>query len=242
MRKSTFSSGRRSAKARRGGGVAVFCCCCALLLTLAAVSLGYAQARRVAKPKNDPPVPQAVSTASLTPEPTPEREKIPVLVGSNGTPIMSRISMNAGDLLQGAVVQRLRDSKALQVGSNEDMTRGEAIKRAKNAETKTHVVWFELHDNSRVYNPGNQRRDETENISIQFIVLEPGTAKVKAQGSVYLRPTSSSRIGGIGIGRSLPRCYPQGLYNVDFALVEAGIELAERIFQSFSLPNPAFCS
>ncbi|HZG50704.1 MAG TPA: hypothetical protein VEZ40_01090 [Pyrinomonadaceae bacterium] len=237
MRKSTFSSRIRRAKARRGG-IAVFCCCA----LLAAVSLGYAQARRVAKPKNDPPVPKAAETAAPTPEPTPEREKIPLLVGSNGTPIMSRLSMNAGDLLQGAIVQRLRDSKALQVASNEDMTRGEAIKRAKNAETKTHVVWFELQDNSRIYNSDNRRRDDTEDFYIQFIVLEPGTAKVKAQGTVHLRPTSSSRIGGIGVGRSLPRCYPQGLYNVDFALVEAGIELAERIFQSFSLPNPAFCS
>ena len=82
----------------------------------------------------------------------------------------------------------------------------------------------------------------TENFYIQYIMLEPGTAKVKSQGNVYLRPTSSSRIGNIGLGRSLPRCYPQGLQRVEFAIVEAGIEMAERIFRSLSLPYPPLCS
>lgn len=221
------------------GSLAVLCCA---LLVLAAAGMGYAQARRVAKPKSDPPVPKAAETAAPVKEPTPEPSKISLLVGIGRPPIMSRLPLSADNLLQGAVVQRLRDSKALQVTSSEDMTRGEAIKRAKSVETKTHVVWFELQYSSGNYNPADRNRDDAENFYIEYIVLEAGTAKVKRQGTVHMRPTRSSRIGGIGIGRSLPRCYPQGLYNVEFALVEAGIELAERVFDSLSLASPPLCS
>ena len=223
------------------GAVAVFYCA---LLVPAAAGLGYAQAgRRVAKPKSDPPVQQSAEPAATpTPAPKPkETEKVSLVVGNSSSAMMSRLSLNAGDMLQGAVVQRLRDSATLQIASGGQMTRGEATKRAKSDTTKTYVVWFELQeDSSRIFDPANSRGGQE--FYVRYVVLEPVTAKVKIEGSVYLRPPGSSRIGGIGIGRNLPRCYPQGLQSVEFALVEAGIETAERIFRAFYLPNPPFCS
>jgi hypothetical protein len=228
--------------AARCGVVAAALACCALFV-LAAFGMGYGQAgRRVSKPKTDPPVPKAAEAAA-TPAATPkEAEKVPLLIGSHTASVNLPMSMSAGELLQGAVVQRLRDSQSLQIGSDSNMTRGDAIKRAKNAETKSQIVWLELHHNSSMYDPAGTSGRGTENLYIQYIVYEPGTAKVKAQGNVYLRPTSSSRVPGLGIGRRLPRCYPQGLYGVEFALVEAGIETAERIFREMSLPYPPLCS
>lgn len=217
---------------------AFFCC---MLLVLASAGGARAQAgRRVQKPKSDPPVPMPVVPVAPVQQETPEREKIPLLVTSNRT-TMLRTAGNADDLLQGAVAQRLRDSKALQIELGGDMSRGEAHKRAKSDENGTHVLWLELQTNSMIFDPSG-RRTRTEDLYIQYVVFEPKTGKTKGQGNIYLRPTGSSRIGGVGIGRSLPRCYPNTSYSLEFALMEAGIETAERIFREFSLPNPPLCS
>ncbi|HLL73299.1 MAG TPA: hypothetical protein VK363_17805 [Pyrinomonadaceae bacterium] len=243
MHKVKFENRNKSLESLAGaatrGMVAFFCC---VLLVLAAAGGARAQAgRRVQKPKSDPPVPTPVepATAPVRQE-TPEREKIPLLVTSNRT-TMLRTAGNADDLLQGAVAQRLRDSKALNIELGGEMSRGEAHKRAKESVSGTHVVWLELQTNSMIFDPtGNRTR--TQDLYIQYIVFEPKTGKTKGQGNIYLRPTGSSRIGGIGIGRSLPRCYPNTSYSLEFALIEAGIETAERIFREFSLPNPPMCS
>ncbi|HJR09647.1 MAG TPA: hypothetical protein VJ842_20470 [Pyrinomonadaceae bacterium] len=230
---------RNECAATAARGIVAFFCC--VLLMLAAVGVGFAQAgRRVQKPKSDPPVPKAEVPAVAAPvqQETPEREKIPLLVTSNRT-TMLRTAGNADDLLQGAVAQRLRDSKALNIALGGDMSRGEAQKRAKtDAEGTTHVVWLELQSSSMIY----ESRTRTQDLYIQYVVFEPRTGKIKGQGNIYLRPTGSSRIGGIGIGRSLPRCYPSTSYSLEFALIEAGIETAEHIFREFSLPNPPLCS
>ena len=240
MHKFKLENRDESAAIAARGIVAFFCC---VLLMLATCGVGYAQAgRRVQKPKSDPPVPKAeVPAAAPVQQETPEREKIPVLVTSNRT-TMLRTAGNADDLLQGAVAQRLRDSKALNIELGGDMSRGEAQKRAKTDEQgTTHVVWLELQSNTMIFDP-NGNRNRTQDLYIQYVVFEPKTGKIKGQGNIYLRPTGSSRIGGIGIGRSLPRCYPNTTYSLEFALIEAGIETAERIFREFSLPNPPLCS
>jgi hypothetical protein len=215
--------------------------CCVLLMLLASAGAGYAQAgRRVQPPKNDPPVPKAAEPTIVAKKEQPEVAPISLLVGSYSQP-MRILSRGAEDLVQGAVVQRLRDSKSLKLGVEESMTRGEANKRAK-SETEAFILWLELKNDRASFDPTGRGEVRTEDLYIQYVVLEPKTGKVKDQGSVYLRPTSSGRIPGIGIGRSLPRCYPQPVYNVEFAVIEAGIETAERIFRAFSLGNPPMCS
>jgi hypothetical protein len=216
-------------------------CICVVLMLSALAGAGYAQAgRRVQPPKNDPPVPKAAEPAAVVKKEQPEAAQISLLVGSYTTP-MRQLPHGADDLLQGAVVQRLRDSKSLKLGVEESMTRGEANKRAK-AETEAYILWLELKSDRMDFDPTGMRNAHTEDLYIQYVVLEPKTGKVKTQGNVQLRPTSSGRIGGIGIGRSLPRCYPQPAYSVEFAVIEAGIEAAERVFHAFSLGKPPLCS
>lgn len=217
-------------------------CGCVLLMLLTATGANYGQAgRRVQPPKNDPPVPKAEGPAVAVKKEQPEAAQISLLVGSYSQ-TMGRLPGAAEDLLQGAVVQRLRDSKTLKLGVEESMTRGEADKRAKMS-TESYILWLELKNNRMDYDPTAMRQARTEDLYIQYVVLEPKTGKVKSQGNVQLRPTSSGRImGGIGRGRSLPRCYPQPVYQAEFAIIEAGIETAERIFHAFSLSNPPICS
>jgi hypothetical protein len=210
-----------------------------LLFALLAVAVtGYAQAgRRVAKPKSDPPVPKSAETPPPVTEPTPEPEKISLLVVSSGSSPM-RFAMGVADNLPGVVGRRLQDSRRLQVTSGGEMSRGEANKRAKDNETKTFVVWLELDGQGFDIDPMN-RRTRPEDFSVRYVVLEPGTGKTRDQGNVSLRPVSGGIFGNI---RRLPSCYPQPHSNFEYAITVAGIETAERIFHSFSLISPAFCS
>lgn len=234
MRKFTGQSHRERVLAR--GISALFCFA---LLMLAAVSSGYGQAgRRVQKPKDDPPVPKAAETATApVKEPTPEPEKISLLVAGSRSASM-RYALGVTDNLPGLVGRRLQDSKRLQVASGGELTRGEAIKRAKNDETKTFIVLIELQGNGFDLDPGN-RRTRLEDLSINYVVLEPGTGKVKEQGSVHLRSVNGGILGGT---RRLPSCYPQVSSNLEYAIAVAGIETADRIIRAFSLVLPPLCS
>ncbi|HEV2879923.1 MAG TPA: hypothetical protein VGX24_01350 [Pyrinomonadaceae bacterium] len=242
MRELKFSYRGRSVTLRGGGGLVAVCCCAllvALLLLSAAAGMGYAQAgRRVAKPKSDPPVPKsAETTPAPVAEPTPEPEKISLLVVSSVSSPM-RFAMGAQDNLPGVVGRRLQDSKRLQVASGGEMSRGEANKRAKETGTKTFVVWLELDGQGFDIDPMS-RRTRLEDLSVRYVVLEPGTAKTRDQGNVPLRSVSGGVFGNI---RRLPSCYPQPHTNFEYAITVAGIETAERILHSFSLISPAFCS
>lgn len=234
MRELKFSY-RGGGAGARGAFVAVFCCA---LLVLAAAGVGYAQAgRRVAKPKSDPPVPRPAETVAPVKEPTPEPEKISLLVGGSRPSAMSHAA-GLTDILPGIVGRRLQDSSRLQVTSGGEMSRGEANKRAKVAETKTFVVWLELQGDTFDLDPLT-RRGRIEDISIRYVVLEPVTGKQRDQGSVHLRPVNAGIFGGT---RPLPSCYPRVSTNFEYALVVAGIETAERIFRSFSLTSPRLCA
>jgi hypothetical protein len=221
-----------------GGGGVMLCCCALLFMLLAAAGAGYAQAgRRVAKPKSDPPVPKPADvTAAPVTQPTPEPEKISLFVVSSGSSPM-RFALGADDNLPGVVGRRLQDSRRLQVASGGEMSRGEANKRAKETETKTYVIWLELDGQGFDIDPMN-RRTRLEDLSVRYVVLEPGTGKVRDQGNVPLRSVSGGIFGNI---RRLPSCYPQPHSNFEYAITVAGIETAERIFHSFSLTSPALC-
>jgi hypothetical protein len=136
------------------------------------------------------------------------------------------------------VGRRLQDSKRLQVASGGEMTRGEANKRAKNVETKTFIVLIELQGSGFDFDPLG-RGTRLEDLSINYIVLEPGTGKMKDQGRVHLRSVRGGILGGT---RRLPSCYPQATSDFEFALVVAGIETAERIIRAFSLSLPQLCN
>ena len=228
------SSYRKSGVSARGA-VGLFCCA---LLVLALAGAGYAQAgRRVAKPKSDPPVPKPAETAAPASEPTPELEKISLLVVSSRSSAMN-YTMGLTDNLPGVVGRRLQDSRRLQVTSGGEMGRGEASKRAKDKETKTFIVLIELEGHGFDMDPLN-RRTRVEDLSVRYVVFEPGTGKPRDQGSVHLRPVGGGVFGSI---RSLPSCYPQASSSFEYALTVAGIETAERILRAFSLISPPLCS
>jgi hypothetical protein len=191
----------------------------------------------VAKPKSDPPVPKSSEPVAPVAQPTPELEKISLLVAGSSSPSM-RFSLGVTDNLPGVVGRRLQDSRRLQVASGGEMSRGEANKRAKEAGTKTYVVWVELESRGFDTDPSGSRT-RVDDLSVRYVVLEPGTGKQTDQGSIHLRPVRGGILGGVS---RLPSCYPQPSSNLEYSLTVAGIETAERILRSFSLPSPPLCS
>ncbi len=237
MRKFNSETGLLSQRLKRGVSLVA----CALFVA-ATASAGYAQAgRRVAQPKREPPVQQSPVAPPVAPvkEKTPDGPKTSLLIVNNISPSLN-LSIRAEEIVQGAVTRRLSDSKSLSVKGGDRMSRGEAIKSAKKELEGRYIVWLEFQSAGFDFDPTTARR--LEDYQLRYIVLEPVTGKTKAQGDVYLRSTGSRTLGGVGVGRRLPSCYPQAVNSLDFALTEAAIEVGTRIIGSFDLLPPPLCS
>lgn len=199
-------------------------------VSLAACAAAFAQSgRRTPRPQEIAPVP------TPTPEPTPlpkddkPEVKIPlaVMADDGNTFYISGI-----DTVQSVAVARLRESRALEVAGDRGRgSRGQAIKRAKESANQ-HVLYFELRIDPRYER--TVQRPPSEYVWVDYTVFEPGTGKRKTGGSVYLQ-RAYGPLGRVG----LPSCYPTMTHDIEYAL--AGLEVAERVMESFSLPAPRRC-
>jgi hypothetical protein len=192
------------------GGIALVC-----VLSVAAQS-----GRRA---KNTAPLPLPAE------EPTPakpvEKPKpaLTLIVGMERNTNFGLSVTNTGSVLQ-ALCDRLNDSPAVkveQVGRN--LSRGEAVKQAK-SEKEAYVVLVELEIESRsVVNA------TVNDISIQYSVFSPVTAKVRAFGRTYPQAVRNKGVilspGGGGIFG-------------DYKLQQAARQAAEKILDAFHLQIP----
>lgn len=204
----------------------------ALLVILLFVGWVSAQSRRRA-PATEPPLPP-VPSAPADPEPTTTSSNkttapaIPLIVGVNSfTASFDSLPSSFNDYLYGACVNRLRDSGAVAVTASGDMTRKEAIDRAK-AQTETYVVWME----AEVDSLGQSRSNRGDSFFVNYVIFSPQTAKVKASGRVYADTVRAATTGPVGIslptiGRRLP---------IQYRLQLIGAEVADRVLSQFSIP------
>lgn len=105
--------------------------------------------------------------------------------------------------------------------AEKDMNRKEASDYAKNS-TEVNVAWLEM---------GREGMSNSiEDMVINYSLFAPGTSKAKTQGRVFLRRRSTG-----GIGLPAPSGSPAAL---DYALKQAGREVADRILSSLNLSVP----
>lgn len=102
--------------------------------------------------------------------------------------------------------------------SDRDLSRGEAIKKAK-SDNMTYVVLLSLSFDSM------SRSDE--DLQVDFVVFAPGTAKVVTTGRSYL---SGNRAGPVVVGRT---SRGTGLY-LEQMLRQAAEDAANRIWKSIN--------
>jgi hypothetical protein len=187
------------------------------LLLICAISAHAQSGRRKTQPPPAAPVP------TPTPEPTPvpkKDEKEPeviILVGADRQGAFS-IPIVYYDVVVRSCADRLRTKSAAIDMSERDLSRGEAIKKAK-AEAKTYVVLLSLSFDSM--------SNSYDDLQVDFVVFAPGTAKVVTTGRSYLNP---NRAGPLIVGPT-----PRGseLYRQQM-LRQAGEEAANRIWKSIN--------
>ncbi len=195
----------------------VFC-----LLTLCAVALlclsqaALAQSgRRQNKPLSPPTPVVTKDEGEAKTEVKPRADKpatlATVIVGGDRFDSSMVVSGYLTEAMEACILE-LNKSRALEARGGGDMTRKEAIDRAKK-ETEAHVLWLSL----RV--DGNRQDD----IAVSYTLFTPQTGKVLAFGNVYL---ASRRMGRGPVGVGIPST--SGRMPLQYLMREAGREVAER--------------
>jgi len=161
-----------------------------------------------------------------TPEPTPgpskpakdSKPEFTLIVGIDRNSSIVDNAAYYSDTALRACLDRLDDSRAIKVEpAQRDLTRGEAVRRAK-AETEAFVVLLQLRSESSSSN---------SDLVLEYWIFAPKTAEVRGSGRTYTG--STARRGGVIMG---PTTGSRGNAMYMDALVrEAGRQAAEDILK-----------
>jgi hypothetical protein len=197
-----------------------------VLFALWSVPVASQSGRR--SPKSSSPAP------TPTPPPAPVENKptaetkgaLSLVVGIDRGSTFADLPMYFYDSVLRACGDRLDDSPSVKVNvANREMSRAEAIKRAK-AETESHIVWLQLRfDNAR-----GQSGDDLREVYLEYWVYAPTTAKVITSGHTYQQ---MARAGGVIM---MPR--PGGRASLPYTeqlLKQAARDAADRILSALNV-------
>jgi hypothetical protein len=215
----------------------------AILLVLLSICTAQAQSgRRAPKASSpSPPPPPAEPEKPAAPPKTPVEPQLHLLLIPDISTNLN-FSVYYPERVQQWVAQRLRDAGSLGVAVGNSGTRSEAIKRAK-ASPEGFVIFLQVEDSGYGSDVSRTNRN-LDNARISYSLFSPVTGKSKASGVVYVTQRGISTSGGgigIGRGRVLPLCYP-GVRGNDVVLLQASLEVAERIMSALDVPIPPLCS
>lgn len=191
-----------------------------LLIVFCAVSVQAQSGRRQTKPTPAAPIP------TPTPEPTPVPKKedkepqILFFVRPDRFSSYQGFPITFYDAVLRGCADRLRAASSATVDvSDHDLSRGEAIKKAK-SDDKTYVVLLTLKFDSM--------QNTSDDIQLEFVAFAPKTAKVVTTGRTYPNdrriPVIVDRTG-------------RGLYR-ELLLRQAGEDAANRILKALNLVVP----
>jgi len=162
------------------------------------------EARTKAKPSADKPAPMAT-----------------IIVGGDKFDMSTVISGYLTEAMESCIVE-LNRSRGLEARGGGNMTRKEAIDRAKK-ETEAHVLWLSV----RV--DGNRQDD----IAVSYSLFMPQTGKVLTFGNIYL---ASRRVGRGPVGVGIPST--SGRVPLQYLMREAGRDVAGRVMDKLQTATP----
>jgi len=193
----------------------------AALLSLCLISAIGQSGRRGAK-STSPPPPTPEPSPSPTPKNTDKDEpRLALIVGIDGRDSFSRVPLYAYDVVVEACVERLGESPSVTViPAGRDMTRGDAVTRAKE-EKDGYIVWLQLRSDSM----SNSSGTDLSNAYIEYSVFAPQTAKLAAGGSTYPQAYRNKNV------ILKPR---SGVYG-EYELKQASRDAAERILKALHI-------
>lgn len=196
-------------------------------LTFAACLLVNAQSGRRSTSKPTTPAPP-VSEPKPAEKVSEKVPKIEFLVGIDDPSIFSNTHHLVTDLVLRACVQRLDESAEVHAtGAVKRMNRVDAAKAAKEEKTR-YVVWLQL--GSDVIDSGRQSTNGADELYVNYLVLEPVTAKVKHSGRTY---TKNYKVGGVGV--SIPGTRRDSPTYSEYQVKQTGREAAEKILEAFAI-------
>jgi hypothetical protein len=199
-----------------------------LLLLLTALT-GAAQSGRRSTTGSPSIAPPEVKQPEKKPEPKDEKRQ-EIIVTSNRGDAFTGVPLYYYDTVLRACAGRLDDARAVKVEVvSKHTNRGEAINTAK-AQKEAYVVWLQLRTDG-VNN--NRPTGDLGDISIEYTVYEPTTAKVKAQGTCY---QGAARAGGVVLGPRTPGGGNPAI--AESRLIDAAQDAAERILRALHLVLP----
>ena len=194
----------------------------AVVLALCVLTVQAQSGRKRVTPEPAAPVP------TPTPEPTPMPKKaeketdLLFFIGADRNDFSANFPFTYYDAVIAGCAERLRSGSSAEVdASNQSLSRGEAIKKAKKSKD-TYVVLLTLRLDSMARS--------NDDITVEFMVFAPTTGKVAASGNSYL---NSNRAGPI----SIPRGSSSVLYREQL-LKLAGEDAGKRILKSLHLETP----
>jgi hypothetical protein len=194
----------------------------ALLVVVSVLTVQAQSGRRQTKPPPAAPIP------TPTPEPTPVTKetdnKAPELfffLGANRHFSNANLPYSYYDAALRGCADRLRAGSSASVDvTDKDLSRGEAIKRAKTEGERSYVVHLTLDFDAmaRSY----------DDLVLEYVVFAPGTAKVVTNGRAYM---NGRRAGPIVVG---PRTRGSNVYREEL-LRRTGEDAGDRIIKALHL-------
>jgi hypothetical protein len=205
----------------------------AALVALGTVVAAQSGRRSTSKPST-PSIPPSSSPATTESNPTESSTKkapaIQLLVGVDDPNPISGIPRYFADTVLDVCVHRLSQPAGVQVTAGpRTLTRSEATKAAK-AETTRYVVWLQV--GNSVADSGRAASGTADEYYVNFMLLEPGTAKIKQSGHVL---AGGRRVGNVGVG--LPPASSGSPLYLEYIIKDEARQAAERILSALGIKD-----
>lgn len=135
--------------------------------------------------------------AAPAPPPVDDGEKIPVSTAK----YLANFSIRADvcDAVVRACARELGESSIVRPMPSEDLSRKQAIDLAKGG-TSNYVLWFQFTIDGIDDDPMGVQRTYDPLLVANYVLYEPGTAKVRTQGRLYFSSYDSNSRGGPSLG------------------------------------------
>lgn len=185
--------------------------------------------RSASKPAPSPPRAPSESTSTNPTEPGAKKApEIQLLVGVDDPNPLSGVPQYFADTVLDVCVRRLSQPEVVKVTAGpRTLTRGDAVKAAK-AEAARYVVWLQVGNSSS--DAGRQASGSSDEYYVNFMLIEPGTAKVKQSGRVF---GGGRKVGNVGVGVPSSR----NMLYLEQIIKDEARQAAERILSALGIKD-----
>ena len=189
-----------------------------------------AQSGRRSTTKPTPPQPSTPATSETAPTESTSKKApaLELLVGVDDPSPLSGVPTYFADTVLTVCVRRLSEPAGVHVTAGpRSLSRSDAVKAAK-AETARYVVWLQVGNSSA--DSGRSATSNADEYYVNYLILEPGTAKIKSSGHIL---NGSRRVGNVGIGAPSAR---NALY-LEMVIKDEAQQAAERILDALGIKD-----